>query len=128
MATLTKLSKPGPAGYHTWNQSEFSAGDIIDIFSSLGRSAHHMTISCEGGEGIIRINVVRKIYKNQESVGNKFIPDAAFWRSPAFVGEVEEVTNNITINADTVWTWSEELAILDIKIIQASPLMKVMVS
>ena len=128
MATLTKLTKPAPADYHTWNQTEFAAGEIIDLQASLGRACRNLNVSCEGGEGIIRLNVVRKLYKNQESVGNRFIPDAAFWSSPAFVGEVEITTDNITITDNTVWTWNQEFAILDIKIIQEAPLMRIIAS
>ena len=128
MATLTKLTKAPPAGYHTWDQTEFVDGDIIDLQFSLGKSCTNLSIACEGGEAVIRLNVVRKIYKNQESAGNKFIPDAAFWRCPILVGEVEATPDNLTISADTVWSWNQEFAIADIKIVTKSPLMKIIAS
>lgn len=128
MSTLTKLTKSPPADYHTWDQTEFANGDIIDIQASLGKPCRHLTIACEGDSAVIKLNVVRKIYKNQESVGNRFMQDAAFWPSPAFVGEVEVATDSITLAADTTYLWDEEFPILDIKIITKSPLMRIQAS
>jgi hypothetical protein len=128
LSTLTKLSKSPPADYHSWDQSEFSNGEIIDLQASLGKPCKNLVVYCEGGEGIVKLNVVRKIYKNQESAGNKFIPDAAFWRCPILVGEVEVSTDSITITADTAWSWNQEFALLDIKIVTKAPLMRIVAS
>lgn len=128
MATaLTKNIKYTPSDYQQWGPGDYVVGDILGIRESLGKSARRITLESPDAETSIRFNVCRYIYKNQEAVGNTFIPDAAFWGSPALVAEIEIETPLIVIEKGSVQTWDSEFPIDDIKIISAAALLRITV-
>jgi len=124
---LTKNIMRAAGPTRQWQTADFTAGEILGIRESLGKSARRITIEAIGGDAVIQFNVSQLIYKNQEGVGNKFIPDAAFFRSPALVGEVEIATVDILIESGSVQTWDNEFPINDIKIITKPSIMRVTV-
>lgn len=125
--TLTKLTKPRN-DYQEWVETELSNGDIIDCRTSLGHPARHITITTTGTACTIRFNVGHRVYKNQEAVGNKFIPDAAFWDSPVEVTELETTPANVVLPANSTTHWDEEFAVEDIKIVTKSTTLNIKVS
>ena len=124
---LTKNIRRGPGKIRQWQSADFTAGEILGIRESLGKSAVRLTVEAIGGDAVIRFNVSKMIYKDQQKVGNTFMPDAGFWQSPVEAGEVELTTEDILIEAGSVQTWDNEFPIDDIKIITKPSIMRVTV-
>lgn len=128
MATLiTRKLKP-VADYHQWSAAEMSDGDILGVSESLGnREARSVTIESIGGPSTLRLNVVKKIYReygpNDQHVG---LGQGAFRPSPILVREIEEVKDDIIIEENSTQTWlASEIGIKDIKVISKSPGLKI---
>jgi len=123
---ITKLLKP-KHDYITWDAAELTNGDIIGVTESLGRPAKTTTVLSTSGDATIRLNVTKKIFKNQNVAGNSFIADAAFHQSPQQSGEVEDGTvSDFIVLANTAWEWSD-LSVTDIKIVAKSAGLKIIV-
>jgi len=125
---LTKQVK-ALAEYQQWLTADLATGYILDLRTSLGHDANIITVESTGGDTVIRLNVSHEIHKNQESAGNKILfgPDAAFFKSPVLVDEVEIETPNIIIESGSAWILEGAFPVKDIKIIQLAPAVKITV-
>jgi len=126
---VTKIRKPA-ADYQQWDQTELSVGDVIDVETSLGNKyAKFVTIEAVDGDVVVKFNVTTKIYKNQETVGNTWIPDAAFHTSPILADEVEDTTKeDLVIEAGaSIMLQNGELPVATIKIVQLAPITRIYV-
>jgi len=114
--------------YQIWTNADMSIGDILGFEETLGHPARTLVIEPTGGPVIIRVNVCKKIYHNQESLGNKayFGADAAFFKSAQLVDEIEEERPEITIESGSAYSW-EGIPVRDIKIIVLAPTTRITV-
>lgn len=128
MALVTRNLKPTNS-YQQWAAADLTVGDVLGIYESLGnRSARSITIESLGGISIVRFNVIKKLFKNQESVGNSYMSEAAAIKSAVLVGEVIEEQPNITMEAGGIYMWKNEIAVNDIQIIVKSSGLRITVS
>lgn len=109
-----------------WLESEVAAGDILDVFNALGRPAQTVVIETGTGEMIVSFNVVQTVYKTHQSLGNS--GNFANPYSPVGSVETEEAKPQIVLSANSVYTWDHEFSVFDVKIVQKSAGMKVLVS
>jgi hypothetical protein len=128
LATVTVNVKRPIRQYQQWQTADITEGDILGVLESLGKKARNVTISVSGGDATIRFNTVKRIFKNQETVGNTFMPDAAFWDSGVVASEVEEATPDVLVTDGTTQVWSNEFPISDIKVVSKPPTITITVS
>tara|TARA_Y100000310_G_scaffold343682_1_gene452453 strand:- start:400 stop:834 length:435 start_codon:yes stop_codon:yes gene_type:complete len=142
---VTKLTKP-VRDYHVWDQSEVTtSGQVVGVEDSLGRTAAHVSITTSGQDTIVQFNTVQKVYQSHASVSGEVRPgtagggfpnaamlgpDAAFYRSPVMLDDVDawQSQDAVTIPDGQTWVWDNELRVHDIRFLQIGTTMTLTVS
>lgn len=109
-----------------WLESEIATGDILDVFNALNHPAQTVVVETGSGEVIVSFNVVQTVRKTHYGLGNG--GNFANPYSPVGSVETEEARPEILLSANSVYVWDHEFSVFDIKIVQKSTGMKVLVS
>ena len=120
------------AQYQQWNAGvDMSQGDILDLFTSLGnRPANSVTIQSIGGASTIRFNVAEEIHKEPCSTYEGWVGlgQGGPRPLPLLVAEVEIARPDLTIDANTVMSWSRsEISVKDIKVVTMASGLRIVV-
>jgi len=128
MALISRNIKPRNE-YQVWLTADLSVGDVLGVEETLGHPASYVTIEAIGGEVSVRFNVVQKIYKTQEGLGNgPAFPNAAFYTSAWLMGEKQVAKPLVMILEGDVYSLRNETNVRDIEIVSLAPITRITVS
>ena len=122
MADIIKMVDRGvPTLQRTQNftNADASAGDILKVQESLGRTAKHVVIEATGAM-TVRFNVVRTIYPNRtKEEYDSLWPE--MYKNLALGRTVEDTTGAlVSIGAGESFELDNDLPVKDIKIVTAA--------
>lgn len=120
--------------YQVWTSANMSAGDLLDVFGSLGgRIADTVTLESNTGNSRVRFNVAREIYAEHGGYSqvsgvlhNKWVGRGKGMLRPApyLVKEIEDTgMHDIVVENGTTQIWNKsEIGVKDIKVVHVSGL------
>lgn len=118
MTLLTKNTK-AKADYQQWVAADITAGDILDVYGSLGRAAHSVTIENPSGQAIVRFNVVHEVHAQYDQNNESWVGlgQGTMRSRPRLETEVKLTKPDIVIEAGQIQTWDmTEISVRDIEV------------